>query len=109
MQSDPMSLVRDWMAIRNRGERITAVGASDSHDVSRFIVGQGRTYIACRDNDPSRLDIDAACLSLKAGRAMVSLGLLARITIDDRFGVGELATPLGDTVRVSVDVYGPSW
>ena len=32
MQSDPMRPVRDWMALRNRGERITAVGASDSHD-----------------------------------------------------------------------------
>jgi hypothetical protein len=44
MQSDPMQPVRDWMALRKRGERITAVGASDSHDVARFIVGQGRIY-----------------------------------------------------------------
>jgi hypothetical protein len=109
MQSDPMQLVRDWMALRNRGDRITAVGASDSHDVARYIVGQGRTYIACRDDDPARIDVPEACRSLKAGRAMVSLGLLARISIDDRFGVGDLATALGEHVRVAVDVYGPSW
>ena len=109
MQSDPMQLVRDWMALRNRGERMTAVGASDSHDVARFIVGQGRTYIACRDDDPARLDVDAACRALKAGRALVSLGLLARMSVDDRFGVGDLATKLGDQVRVSVEVRGPSW
>ena len=99
MQSDPMQLVRDWMALRNRGERITAVGASDSHDVARFIVGQGRTYIACRDDDPARLDVDAACRALKAGRALVSLGLLARMRVNDRFDVGDLATKLGEHVR----------
>ena len=109
MQSDPMRPVRDWMALRNRGERITAVGASDSHDVARYIVGQGRTYIACRDDDPARLDVEAACRALKAGRALVSLGLLARMSVDDRFGVGDLATKLGEQVRVAVDVYGPSW
>jgi hypothetical protein len=109
MQSDPMRPVRDWMALRNRGERLTAVGASDSHDVARFIVGQGRTYIACPDDDPARLDVDAACRALKAGRALVSLGLLVRISVDDRSGVGDLATKLGEQVRVSVDVDGPSW
>jgi hypothetical protein len=109
MQSDPMQLARDWMALRNHGERLTAVGASDSHDVARYIVGQGRTYIACRDDDPARLDVDTACRTLKAGRALVSLGLLARMRVNDRFDVGDLATKLGEQVRVSVEVYGPSW
>ena len=45
MQSDPMRLVRDWFALWNRGRPVTAVGASDSHDVSRSIVGQARTYL----------------------------------------------------------------
>ena len=109
MQSDPMQLVRDWMALRNRGERMTAVGASDSHDVARYIVGQGRTYIVCRDDTPARLDVVAACRALKAGRALVSLGLVARLSVDDRFSVGDLATKLGEQVRVSVDVHGPAW
>jgi hypothetical protein len=109
MQSDPMQPVRDWMALRNRGERITAVGASDSHDVSRFIVGQGRTYITCRDDDPAHLDINTACRALKSGQAIVSLGLLARMTVDGRFSVGDLATGLGPQLRVEVDVSGPSW
>ena len=109
MQSDPMQLVRDWMALRNRGERMTAVGASDSHDVARYIVGQDRTYILCRDDDPARLDVNAACRALKAGRALVSLGLLSRMSVDDRFGVGDLATKLCEQVRVSVEVDGPSW
>ncbi|MCA1694459.1 MAG: hypothetical protein LC749_06885, partial [Actinobacteria bacterium] len=98
-----------WRSARSLGERLTAVGANDSHDVARFIVGQSRTYVACPDDDPARLDVVAACRALKAGRALVSLGLLARMRVDDRFGAGDLATKLGEQVRVAVDVHGPSW
>ena len=53
-QSDFMLVYRDWFALLNHGYRITAVGSSDGHDVSRYIVGQGRTYIACPDERPDR-------------------------------------------------------
>jgi hypothetical protein len=104
-----MLVFRDWFALLNRGLRVTAVGASDSHDVSRFIVGQARTYVSAPDEDPSRIDIDTACKSLLAGRAYVSMGLLPLITVDDRFTVGDLATKLPDQVPVRVKVLGPSW
>jgi hypothetical protein len=109
LQSDPMQLVRDWMAVVNHGERVTAVGGSDSHDVARFIVGQGRTYLACRDDNPSRIDVAAACRALREGRASVSLGLLTTVTVDGRFHVGDLVTGSGPTVRITVTVLGPSW
>ncbi len=109
MQSDPWLLFRDWMALWNHGERITAVSGSDSHDVSRFIVGQGRTYIACPDDDPSHVDVETARKNLRAGRATVSLGLLTRIAVDERFTSGDLATGLGDRISVTVSVLGPSW
>jgi len=109
MQSDPMRVFQDWFALWNHGHRLTAVGASDSHDVSRYIVGQARTYIACPDQNPGRIDIDQACQSLRLGRAVVSLGLLARIRVADRFSEGDLAGGLGATFRVTVSVVGPSW
>jgi hypothetical protein len=31
------------------------------------------------------------------------------MSVDDRFGVGDLASRAGEPVRVSVDVLGPSW
>src|SRR6266545_8176312 len=31
------------------------------------------------------------------------------MTVDDRFGVGDLATGLGELIRVDVTVLGPSW
>jgi len=108
-QSDTMLVYRDWFALLNHGYRITAVGSSDGHDVSRYIVGQGRTYIACPDANPAQFDVLAACSNLLAGRALVSMGLLADMTVDERFGVGDLATNLGEQVSVTVRVLGPSW
>lgn len=108
-QSDTMLVYRDWFALLNHGYRITAVGSSDGHDVSRYIVGQGRTYIACPDTNPAQLDASAACSNLLAGHALVSMGLLADMTVDERFGVGDLATNLGEQVHVTVRVLGPSW
>ncbi len=109
MQSDQMRVFEDWFAFWNHGHCLTAVGASDSHDVSRYIVGQARTYIACPDDDPGTIDIAGACRSLRLGRAVVGLGLLARITVADRFHEGDLAVGLGKSVRVTVSVVGPSW
>ncbi|MDR3639235.1 MAG: CehA/McbA family metallohydrolase [Isosphaeraceae bacterium] len=109
MQSDPFRSVRDWFALWNQGQRVSAVGASDSHDVARHIVGQGRTYLACDDADPGHIDVRAAQQGLRDGRGVVSLGLLARLSVDDKFRPGDLATGLGETVRVTVSVHGPSW
>lgn len=108
-QTDYMLVFRDWFALLNRGLRVAAVGASDSHDVSRFIVGQARTYIATDDKDPGNIDINAACKNLLAGRAYISMGLLPLITVEDRASVGDLATGLPSRVRVKVKVLGPSW
>ncbi len=109
LQSDFMQSFRDWFALLNHGYRVTAVGSSDSHDVSRFIVGQGRTYVACDDRDPGHLSVEEACRQLKAGHAYVSMGLLARLTVNGRFEAGDLATALGDEIDVTVRVLGPSW
>ncbi len=108
-QSDYLLVYRDWFALLNHGYRITAVGSSDGHDVSRYIVGQGRTYIVCPDEDPARIDVATACSNLLAGRALVSMGLLTQMTVDDKYGIGDLATNLGAQIRVTIKVLGPSW
>ncbi len=109
LQSDLMLGFHDWFALLNHGYRVTAVGSSDGHDVSRFIVGQGRSYVSCDDRDPSKIDVEAACESFLRGRVLVSLGLLAQMTVDRKFKVGDLATGVGDQIRVEVAVLGPSW
>jgi hypothetical protein len=107
-QTDVMRLFHDWFGLLNRGVFLTPVGASDSHDVSRFFVGQGRTYIRCKNDQPDKLDVNEAVESFLTGRVMVSCGLLAEITVNDKYGPGDLV-PAADQVKVAVRVLGPDW
>jgi hypothetical protein len=109
LRSDNMELLRDWLALLNYGYKVTAVGSSDCHDVNRYIVGQGRTYISCKDADPGKIDVAEACDSLLKGRALVSLGLLAQIKVNGRYGPGDLVTGAESELDVEVRVYGPAW
>ncbi|MFO0967686.1 MAG: CehA/McbA family metallohydrolase, partial [Gemmataceae bacterium] len=106
-QSDVMRLVRDWFGMLNRGIYLTPVGASDSHDVSRFLVGQARTYIQCKDKAPDAIDVAEAVESFRRGRVLVSCGLLTEIRVNGKHGPGDIV-PAG-AAKVTVRVQGPSW
>ena len=108
-QTDPLELFSDWMTLLNRGYKITPIGSSDSHDVGRHFVGQGRTYIRADDEDVSRINIDEAVGNLIQGRVMVSYGLLAEIEVDGKYHSGEFAPVPNEEVQVGVRVLGPSW
>jgi hypothetical protein len=108
-QSDPMRLFRNWFALLNNGKRVVAVGSSDSHDVNAYIVGQARTYIASGATRPDRIDVEEACSNLKAGKALVSQGLITEMWVDDKFAVGDFATGNSGEMKVRVRVRGPQW
>lgn len=108
-QSDFMTVFNGWFALLNYGYRITGVGSSDGHDVSRYIIGQGRTYILTDDKDPAHINVNDACAKLLQGRALVSMGLLVDLTVADQFDVGDLAINLPDSFKVSARILGPSW
>jgi hypothetical protein len=107
-QSDMLLPYREWFGLLNRGLFLTPVGASDSHDGSRFIVGQARTYIRCPGDQPGRIDVQEAVRNFRAGRVLVSCGLLVEITVNDRYGPGDLVPAAGE-VKVLVRVRGPTW
>ncbi|HET6425697.1 MAG TPA: CehA/McbA family metallohydrolase, partial [Planctomycetaceae bacterium] len=108
-QSDPLQLFQNWMALLNRGRMMTPIGSSDSHDVARHFVGQGRTYIRCDDRDPGAISIPHTVEALQRGRVLVSYGLLTELTVNDEYRSGDVA-PVGDnTCRVAIRVLGPHW
>ena len=109
MQSDNLRLYSDWFALLNHGYRITGIGSSDTHDVSRFILGQARTYVECPDTNPAKVDVAKACDSFRNLRAYISMGLLVRLRVEDQFTVGDLATNLKEQMLVNLRVLGPSW
>jgi len=105
--SDGLALPRDWMGMLNRGLMLTPVGSSDSHDVARYIVGQGRTYVRCDDSRPGAIDLLRATESVRRGRVMVSYGLLTAIDVAGS-GPGDLVRPRGE-LAVRIRVQGPGW
>ncbi|NND09089.1 MAG: PHP domain-containing protein [Saprospiraceae bacterium] len=108
-QSDVLQLFHDWMALLNRGYQITPIGSSDSHDVARHFVGQGRTYIRCDDRDPANIDVSTATRNLLQGQVMVSYGLLAEMTIAGKYRSGDLVRMPQESIDVSVRILGPHW
>jgi hypothetical protein len=109
IQTDPLRLIHDWMALLNRGHQVTPVGSSDSHDVARHFVGQGRTYIRCDDTDAGNLNVDAAVRSFIAGQVKVSYGLITEMVVAGKYQSGDLATVSGIDVDVGVRVLAPHW
>ncbi len=117
LQSDPMVLFHDWLTIVNGGQAITAIGSSDSHEVARKIVGQGRSYVYVDDTKPGEIDVDDAVSSFIAGRVLVSLGLLVDMKVNGVRSGGTLKRKVGtdsdgpskEAVEVEVRVQGPAW
>ena len=107
-QTDQFQLHRDWFGMLNRGYSLTAVGSSDSHDVNRFLVGQARTYIECKDKDPSKINRLETIENFVEGRTLMSFGLYAEIKVNDKYGPGDIV-PTSGKISVSIRVQGPSW
>lgn len=111
VQTNSMELFTDWCGLINRGLAVTPVGSSDSHDVSRYIVGQGRTYIQADDTDVGKIDVSAAVSAFLRGRVVVSYGLFTRLRVNQAGGPGDLVrlTDADDDIVVTVEVLGPPW
>ncbi len=108
LRTDDLLVFRDWLALLNAGTRVAGVGSSDCHEVNRYIVGQGRTYVEVPDGDPSRIDVEAACAAIRQGRSSVSLGLLTRLRVEGS-GSGSQIQAKAPELAVEVTVSGPSW
>src|SRR5690606_17135734 len=104
-QSDQFQLLHDWFGMLNGGYFLTPVGASDAHDVSRYIVGQARTYIRGNDDEPGNINVTQAVKDFLEGSVVVSFGLFVKIEINDAYGPGEIVPPSAE-VNVSVEVSG---
>jgi hypothetical protein len=103
-EHEPMLLFRDWFALLNRGERVFAVGSSDSHTVGG-VVGQGRTYVLSSTDDPARISIEEAAHNIAHGHSSISMGILVQVSAEGRPVMGETIRPQTLMVRVSA----PSW
>lgn len=105
---DPLFSLEDWFALLNHGEKLAAVGASDSHTVGDP-VGQARSYVPSATKDPARIDLAAVAGAFRAGTGSVSLGIFADARVGGRTGMGGLAAVERGEVEVELHVAAPSW
>lgn len=109
--------LEDWMSLLNRGLKLTAVGATDSHTVNDP-VGQARTYLKSHTDDISQIDRKEVYRAFTAGRAVAAAGIFANLKLNGQFHSGDLvpaealtngnqeqSTKLTATLRVAA----PSW
>ena len=108
LQPDPLYLCRDWFALLNHGERITAVGSSDSHTVGN-IVGQGRTYVRSSAEDPGKIDIAEACDAFLRGDTTISMGIITDLKVNKTFHMGDTVDARNASVALDLRVAAPSW
>lgn len=109
LQSDMLRPVYDWFGLINGGNAIAGVGASDSHTVSRYPLGQARTYIYGEDRDPGNLKTGQVLGNFASGKTMVSFGLLAEIVVNEIAKAGDTVHVAASPMSVMVRVSGPSW
>ncbi len=99
MYSDVLQPVLDWLGLLNRGHRVSAIGASDTHTVDFVPIGQARTYIR-KPSDDWRGKTEAVFDQLRRGENLVSYGLAARLRV---------IRSRGGDVEAEIEVHGPSW
>ena len=99
MHSDILRPVLDWLGLLNRGYRVAAIGASDTHTVDFVPIAQARTYIDPGSNWRARPD--TVFERLAAGESVVSYGLAAQLR--------RVPRAHGRSMSVEVEVLVPSW
>lgn len=101
-------VLADWFGAIARGQHIVATGGSDSHDLTRNILGYPRTYV--REPASAVPDAKRIVAALKAGRAFVSNGPLLELEVEGKNpGDALVLAASAPVVHVKVRVDAPSW
>ena len=104
--------LEDWMSLLNRGLRLTAVGATDSHTVNDP-VGQARTYLRSPTDNVVDIDSKDVYRAFLEGRAVASSGIFSHLSIAEQYSMGDLVPAAtvtdGAKIKVRLRVAAPSW
>lgn len=93
--------LNDWFAFYNLGHHPTGTGVSDEHDLGT--PGTPRTYVRVPDDTIGVLTEQDMSDGVLAGRAQVSSGAFATVTVDGK-GPGERVTAIDGLVSLSVKI-----
>ena len=109
--------LEDWMSLLNRGLKLTAVGATDSHTVNDP-VGQARTYLKSPTDDIAQINRKEVYRAFTEGRAVAAAGIFANLKLNGQVSMGDLASAeilknrsnnKNSELTASLRVAAPSW
>ncbi len=98
-------VLRDFMALLNRGAHVAATGSSDSHRIQYQWAGYPRTMARAE----SRADTADVVAAIKAGRSFVTSGPMLDVQIGGKDPGAEISVAPGARVPVRVRVVAAPW
>jgi hypothetical protein len=104
------STLLDWFALLKQGERITAVGVSDSHET--WDPGYPRTLVQVGTDDPAAVSEAVFVTAMKEGRVTVSSGpfvVTSASSAAETASLGDVLDAAGGPATLSVHVRSPAW
>ncbi|MGH7149346.1 MAG: CehA/McbA family metallohydrolase, partial [Planctomycetota bacterium] len=107
------SVLHDWFRLLDRGERIAAVGNSDSHTVHYDMAGFPRNYVRLEAEGPGAIDPRGVAEAVKGKALFTTTGPFVRFEVEGASMGGSVAArarPDGSrAVSVSIGVRSASW
>ena len=107
-RSSRHSVLRDWYNMLNAGRKISAVGNSDSHTVTKNIAGIPRNYVFTGNDDPSAIDPAKVVEAIRSGRMSTTTGPFIRMTANGH-PMGSTISVHNETLDIHIDVQATSW
>lgn len=101
--------VVDWFSFLNRGRRIFATGASDSHNIYGAPAGYPRTCLDLGTDDPTGLDPLAVRDATAAGHSYITGGIYLDVTAAGGAGPGSSVSGVGANTTIHVRVQAADW
>lgn len=105
-------LVEDWFSFLNRGERIYAVGSSDTHNVRTIPVGYPRTCARLGMDSPAALRAlgpTPLADAMTSGESVIFGGAYLEATARNMQAPGGTVTGVSGVETVRVRVQAPQW
>jgi hypothetical protein len=100
-------VLRDWLALLQRGHQYTAVGGSDSHLISRLEVGYPRTCVGLGKD--GKLTAETLVDGLRHRRdAFITNGPFVRVSVGGRT-MGQIAPATRGRPKLDIEVHAAAW
>jgi hypothetical protein len=103
------ALTADFFWFLDHGQRVTAIGSSDTHKINWVRGGWPRTYLRLPNDRPGEVSDAAFAEALRGGRAVATTGPFLDLRVEGR-GIGEtVPAPADCKLEIELVADAPAW